>query len=46
MLDGESLRRRFKALAQLLNCEPVIRIEPQPTPAAPGLRRFALRERR
>jgi exopolyphosphatase / guanosine-5'-triphosphate,3'-diphosphate pyrophosphatase len=46
MLNGESLRRRFKALAQLLNCEPVIRIEPQPTPAAPGLRRFALRERR
>jgi exopolyphosphatase / guanosine-5'-triphosphate,3'-diphosphate pyrophosphatase len=32
-LDGESLRRRFKALAQLVNCEPEIRIEPKRRPA-------------
>ncbi len=32
-LDGESLRRRFKALAQLLNCEPEIRIESRRRPA-------------
>lgn len=32
-LDGESLRRRFKVLAQLLNCEPEIRIEPRRRPA-------------
>lgn len=33
VLDGESLRQRFKVLAQLLNCEAEIRIEPQPQPA-------------
>jgi hypothetical protein len=27
-LDGEALRRRFKVLAQLLNCKPDIRIAP------------------
>ncbi len=44
MLDGESLRRRFKVLAQLLNCEPEIRIEPKPRPAKSMLRAFASRE--
>ncbi|MGB0087410.1 MAG: Ppx/GppA family phosphatase [Rhodomicrobiaceae bacterium] len=44
MLDGESLRRRFKVLAQLLNCEPEIRIEPKPRPAKSILRAFASRE--
>jgi exopolyphosphatase / guanosine-5'-triphosphate,3'-diphosphate pyrophosphatase len=28
-LDGEALRRRFKALAQIMNCDPEIRIEPK-----------------
>ncbi len=32
-LDGESVRRRFKALAQLLNCEPEIQIESRRRPA-------------
>ena len=32
-LDGESLRRRFKALAQLVNCDPEIRIESRRRPA-------------
>lgn len=31
-LDGESLRRRFKTLAHLLNCEPELRIEPRRRP--------------
>jgi exopolyphosphatase/guanosine-5'-triphosphate,3'-diphosphate pyrophosphatase len=46
MLDGDSLRRRFKALAQVLNCEPVIRIDPQPKSTKPAFRPFTLRERR
>ncbi len=39
MLNGESLRRRFKALANFLNCEPEIRIGPvrQPSESAEGL---------
>jgi len=45
MLDGESLRRRFKALAQLLNCEPEIRIEPPPAPTRSSFRAFGSRQR-
>jgi exopolyphosphatase/guanosine-5'-triphosphate,3'-diphosphate pyrophosphatase len=32
-LDGESLRRRFKALAELVNCDPEIRVEARRRPA-------------
>jgi exopolyphosphatase / guanosine-5'-triphosphate,3'-diphosphate pyrophosphatase len=44
LLDGEALRRRFKALAQLVNCEPDIRIEPKRSPAESILRAFVSRE--
>jgi exopolyphosphatase/guanosine-5'-triphosphate,3'-diphosphate pyrophosphatase len=37
-LDGEALRRRFKVLAQLLNCKPDIRIEAPADPARSLLR--------
>jgi exopolyphosphatase/guanosine-5'-triphosphate,3'-diphosphate pyrophosphatase len=43
-LDGETLRRRFKGLAQLLNCKPEIRIEPSPPPARSLLRALTTRE--
>ena len=43
-LDGEELRRRFKVLALLLNCESEIRIEPKPSPAKSILRAFVSRE--
>ena len=35
-LDGERLRRRFAALAELLEREPEIRVEPMSTPLRPG----------
>jgi exopolyphosphatase/guanosine-5'-triphosphate,3'-diphosphate pyrophosphatase len=44
MLNGEALRRRFKVLAQSLNCEPEIRIEPKPSPVKSILNAFASRE--
>ncbi|WP_088345509.1 MULTISPECIES: Ppx/GppA family phosphatase [Rhodomicrobium] len=44
VLDGEALRRRFKALAQLVNCEPEIVIEPKRSAAASILRAFVARE--
>lgn len=43
-LDGEALRRRFKVLAQLLNCKPEIRIDPPPGSAKSLLRVFGSRE--
>jgi len=44
-LDGESLRRRFKVLAQLLNCKPEIRIASSPAePARSVARALAGRE--
>jgi exopolyphosphatase/guanosine-5'-triphosphate,3'-diphosphate pyrophosphatase len=43
-LDGETLRRRFKGLAQLLNCKPEIHIEPSPPPARSLLRALTTRE--
>jgi exopolyphosphatase/guanosine-5'-triphosphate,3'-diphosphate pyrophosphatase len=39
-LDGEELRRRFKVLALLLNCEPEIRFAPKVDPAKSILRFF------
>lgn len=44
MLNGEVLSRRVKALAQLLNCQPEIRIEPQPGFAKSFMRALAPRE--
>ena len=44
VLDGTALRRRFKVLAQSLNCEPDIQIEPQPSPAKSILNAFASRD--
>jgi exopolyphosphatase/guanosine-5'-triphosphate,3'-diphosphate pyrophosphatase len=44
VLDGEALRRRFKTLAQLLNCEFEVRIEPTPPLATSSLRALASRE--
>jgi exopolyphosphatase/guanosine-5'-triphosphate,3'-diphosphate pyrophosphatase len=39
-LDGEELRRRFKVLALLLNCEPEIRFAPKVDPSKSVLRFF------
>lgn len=44
VLDGEALRRRFKVLAQVLNYEPEIRIEPKRSPANSILRALVSRE--
>lgn len=40
VLDGETLRRRLKSLAQMVNCEAEIRIEPKSSPANALLRAF------
>jgi exopolyphosphatase / guanosine-5'-triphosphate,3'-diphosphate pyrophosphatase len=44
VLDGEVLRRRFKVLARLLNCELDIRIEPNPPRPKSVLRALVSRE--
>jgi hypothetical protein len=44
VLSGETLSRRFKALAQLLNCQAELRIDPKPGLAKSLFRALAPRE--